>query len=280
MLKIINLKKKKLIGWKELIVTIIAVALTTLGIRASDGYFGGGKGDESGPCSSDMTFVTSPTGGFCIDKYEASPADDCQNSDPANQQDTRINLNYKECSAVSVLGKKPWRNISQNQAVMACAKAGKRLPTGKEWFQASLGTPDINAGWQADDCNVKKNWSDNPGPTGSGKDCISSAGAYDMIGNVWEWIDGTVVDGVIAEKELPESGYIAGVDSDALPVKTDKDNKDANYYNDYFWVKKNGVRTIARGGYWDNGEDAGQYAIYAVPDVSFAGPGVGFRCVK
>lgn len=280
MLKIINLKKKKLIGLKEVIVIIVAVALTTLGIRASDGYFGGDNDKDSGPCSPDMTFVTSPTGGFCIDKYEASPADDCQNSDPANQQDTRVNLNYKECGAVSVPGKKPWRNISQNQAVMACAKAGKRLPTGKEWFQASLGTPDIDTGWQADDCNVKKNWPDNPGPTGSGKNCVSSAGAYDMVGNVWEWIDGSIVDGKSADREMPESGYIAGVDADSLPVKTDKDNKDPNYFNDYFWIKKNGVRAIARGGYWDNGEDAGQYAIYAVPDVSFAGPGVGFRCVK
>ncbi|MBU4217254.1 formylglycine-generating enzyme family protein [Candidatus Parcubacteria bacterium] len=280
MFKTINLKKKRLLGLKEIIVTIIAVALTTLGIKASDGYFGNGKDVGTGPCSADMVFITSPTGGFCIDKYEASVGSGCQNSDPANQQDTRINLNYKDCAAVSEVDKQPWRNISQNQAVMACAKAGKRLPTSKEWFQASLGTPDLDSGWQGDDCNVKKNWPDSPGPTGSGKNCVSSSGVYDMIGNVWEWIDGSIIDGKIGDKEMPESGYIAGVDADSFPVKTDRENKDPNYYNDYFWIKKNDVRTIARGGYWDNGEDAGQYAIYAVPDVSYAGPGVGFRCVR
>jgi len=280
MSEIINLKKKRLIGFKEVIVIVIAVILTTLGIRASDGFFGDGKEPDTGPCSSDMVFVTSPTGGFCIDKYESSPNDDCQNSNPNSQEDSRMNLNYKDCAAVSVAGKQPWRNISQNQAVMACAKAGKRLPTNKEWFQASLGTPDLDSGWAMDDCNVKKNWSENPGLTGSASKCVSSAGVYDMVGNVWEWIDGSIADGKLDDLEMPESGYIAGVNADAMPVKTDKDNKDPNYYNDYFWIKKNGVRTIARGGYWDNGADAGQYAIYAVPDVSFAGPGVGFRCVK
>lgn len=280
MSKTINLKKKRLIGLKEIIVVIIAVVLTTLGIKASDGYFGSEGSKNTGPCSDDMVFITSPTGGFCIDKYEASPSEKCSNSEPLSQEDTRTNLNYKECSAVSVAGKKPWRNISQNQAVMACAKSGKRLPTNKEWFQASLGTPDLDSGWQEDDCNVKKNWADNPGATGSGQNCISSAGVYDMVGNVWEWIDGTIADGKFEDAELPESGYIAGVDANSMPIKTDKDNKDANYYNDYFWIKKSGIRTIARGGYWDNGEDAGQYAIYAVPDAAFAGSGVGFRCVK
>jgi len=278
--KTINLKKKRLIGLKEIIVIMIAVALTTLGIKASDGYFGNAKEESSGPCSADMTFVTSPTGGFCIDKYEASPNSGCQNSDPGNQQDTRMNLNFKECAAASVAGKQPWRNISQSQAVMACAKAGKRLPTNKEWFQASLGTPDLDSGWAAGDCNVKKNWPDNPGPTGSAANCVSAVGAYDMVGNVWEWIDGSMIDGKFEDVTMPESGYIAGVDSNSLPVKTDKNIQDPNYYNDYFWIKNNGIRTIARGGYWDNGSDAGQYAIYAVPDVSFAGPGVGFRCVK
>jgi len=279
MSRVINLKKKKLIGLKEIIVILVAIVLTTVGIRASDGFFGDGN-KNTGPCPADMAFVTSPTGGFCIDKYEASPADTCQSADPMSQEDTRLNLNYKDCSAVSVQGKKPWRNISQNQAVMACAKAGKRLPTNKEWFQASLGTPDVDSGWQADDCNVSSNWPDNPGPTGSASKCVSSSGVYDMIGNVWEWIDGSMIDGKFAEKDMPESGYIAGVDADSMPVKTDKDNKDPNYYNDYFWIKKIGVRSIARGGYWDNGADAGQYAIYAVPDVAFAGPGVGFRCAK
>ncbi len=262
--------------------------LVTIGIDATDHYdnfsesiigrISGNKAKE--PCSDDMLFIATDQGGFCIDKYEASPNAKCQFDNPENQQETRVNLNYKDCSAVSIVGKKPWRNISQNQAMIACAKVGKRLPTNKEWFLASLGTPDFDSGWQGDDCNVEKNWADSPGPTGSAKNCISAAGVYDMIGNVWEWIDGTIDNGKVGEREMPDSGYIVGVDAESFPVKTDKDNCDPNYYNDYFWIKKNDIRTIARGGYWDNGADAGQYAIYAVPDVAFAGPGIGFRCVK
>lgn len=273
---------------KSLIVVVVALFLVTIGIDAADHYdnfseslVGRITGSKpKGPCLPNMMFIATDKGGFCVDEYEASPGENCPNADPASQEDTRMNLNYKECKSASEAGKKPWRNISQNQAMMACAKAGKRLPTSREWFQASLGTPDLDANWQADDCNVKKNWTDNPGNTGSAKNCVSASGVYDMIGNVWEWVDGSIVDGKFSEAELPESGFIAGVDADFMPVKTDKDKGDPNYYNDFFWIKKNGVRNIARGGYWDNGADAGQYALYAVPDVSFAGPGIGFRCVK
>jgi formylglycine-generating enzyme required for sulfatase activity len=181
---------------------------------------------------------------------------------------------------VSVKEKKPWTYVSQDQAKEACAKAGKRLPSPEEWASASLGTPDKDSGWSSEDCQVASNWESQPGKTGSALNCISSSGAYDMIGNVWEWIDAVAEDGQLDGKNLPDEGYVISSDGKGLVSDTRQGNPDPNYHGDYFWIKKQGVRAIAKGGYWDNNSEAGQYSVYLVSPPSFAGVGVGFRCVK
>ena len=283
MRKVINLKKRKLIGRREIIVIISAVVLTTVGIKASDNFFVSEKEElalGNGQCPVGMVFVNSSSNGFCIDKYEAAPGGGCPYADPINQKESRLNLDYVDCKPESGENNFPWRFISQNQASIACAKAGKRLPTNEEWQAAALGTPDIEKDWGQDDCHVNENWGSAPGPGGSGNKCVSAHGAYDMIGNVWEWVDGTARDGVYEGKILPKSGYIEGIDSEALPSSTNLSSGDENYYYDYFWIKNKGVRGMARGGYWNNKTDAGQYSLYVVSEPSFAGTGVGFRCVK
>jgi len=281
--RVLNLKtekRKKVLGLKEFIVIVISVVLTTLGIKASDTLWNSDNGQQDGPCSQEMVFIPSPNGGFCIDKYESSPGENCPHANPQNQLDSRTNIDYRDCKPVAISGKNPWRFISQSQAVAACSRVGKRLPTGKEWQLAAMGTPDIAGQKTKDDCNVSKNWEAQPGLTGSGKNCVSSFGIYDMVGNLWEWVDGGINDGKYKDTVLPENGYIKAVDDEAMPSATDKNTPDENYYKDYFWIKEKGVRSIARGGYWDNGDDAGVYAVYAVTDSSFAGTGIGFRCVK
>ncbi|MBD3208569.1 MAG: SUMF1/EgtB/PvdO family nonheme iron enzyme, partial [Candidatus Nealsonbacteria bacterium] len=153
-------------------------------------------------------------------------------------------------------------------------------PTPKEWHQAALGTPDKESDWSGKDCHVAGNWPSQPGLTGSGEDCVSSAGAYDMVGNVWEWVDGTIFDGQYEGHALPEQGFVQGVDDQGLSYQTDIEESAPNYNQDYFWIKQQGTRGIARGGYWGNGSDAGVYSAYLVVPPSFSGTGVGFRCVK
>ncbi len=270
---------------KTLIVMIIAVILTTAGIKASDRVMDlaasvGGKGSSSSQCPQDMVFISSENGGFCIDKYEASAGSDCAYSNPIDQTQTRTNLNNSECAPVSAVGVVPWRNISQDQAVMACAKVGKRLPTNEEWFQASLGTPDPASSWGSEDCHVSNNWADQPGLSGSGSKCVSSAGVYDMIGNVWEWASGAAIDGNWDGRSLPEEGFVDGTDGQSLPGQTNPDISNPNYNEDYFWIHRDGIRGFLRGGYWNNKSDAGQYSVYLVFPPSQAGAAVGFRCVK
>ncbi len=262
-----------------LIVIVLAVSLTTLGIRASDGIFGSLAGENS-VCPDDMVYIPTSDGGFCIDKYEASAGSGCKFIEPINQDQTRLNIENSECRPESKPQAVPWRNISQDQAKVACAKAGKRLATGQEWMQAALGTPDKDSSWGDNDCQVDNNWEDQPGKTGQAGDCQSSFGAFDMVGNVWEWTEETVVDGKYLGIEAPESGYVKGFSAQAMPVDTDPSKGDPNYNNDYFWIKKSGARGVARGGYWNNQEEAGVYSAYLVVPPTFVGTGVGFRCAK
>ena len=278
----INLRKRRIFRKKEVIVIVTAIILTTAGIKAADNLFLDDKemAVVNERCGVDMVLVSMADRDFCVDKYEAAAGPSCPYSDPGSQDNTRGNLNDVNCEPVSLAGAIPWRHISQDQAVLACAKANKRLPTREEWFAAALGTPDLASDWGEDDCQVNNNWAQQPGPAGSGQNCISALGAYDMVGNVWEWVKGAAQDGELEGKTLPQSGFIDSTDGASMPGATNQDTANSNYNEDYFWIKANGLRGIARGGYWDNQSDAGQYSVYMVTPPSFAGTGVGFRCVK
>jgi formylglycine-generating enzyme required for sulfatase activity len=228
-----------------------------------------------------MVQVLSAKGDFCIDQFEASVGVTCPRMNPQNQVEVQENLDSNACAPVSVKGGLPWRYISQNQAAIICARAGKRLPSSAEWQQAALGTPDKAGDWQATDCNVAKNWlgAGESGPTGSAENCKSASGAYDMSGNVWEWVVETATDGVVDGKTLPIQGYVQGMNDAGLP-STAADTPSAAYNQDYLFVKNLGTRAVARGGYWGNMTQAGIYATYIVAEPGVSEGGVGFRCVK
>jgi len=273
---------------KSLIIGVVAVILVAVGIDASEHYDNMSEsilgrmifGASDGPCAEGMVFVPTENNGFCIDVYEASPGASCINESVAGQSETSANLNDIDCKPVSKPQAESWRYISQSQAAAACAKAGKRLPSDEELYLASLGTPDPSTDWAITDCQVDSNWDTQPGLTGSGENCVSGMGAFDMIGNVWEWVRGEARDGKLNNKPLPNQGYIKSVDSAGMAIETDNREGDNNYNNDFFWIKTSGIRGLARGGYWDNKADAGVYAMYLVSPPNFAGTGVGFRCAK
>jgi formylglycine-generating enzyme required for sulfatase activity len=275
-------------AFKFAIIIVASIFFVTIAVDAADhrGSFNQSiigrlvAGEKTGPCPEGMVLVSSDSGGFCVDQYEDSPSSKCSYLDPNNEKESSLNINNPECQAVSVAGAIPWRNLTQIQAVNLCAKAGKRLATAEEWFAASLGTPDKSRGWTADDCQVSNNWPAQPGASGSGKNCIAYSGAYDMVGNVWEWVKGEISEGSYKDIKMPNDGFIKAVNTDGLPLETDPDNPAESYNGDYLWIKNKGVRGLARGGYWANGGEAGQYSFYAVTETTFSGTGVGFRCVK
>jgi formylglycine-generating enzyme required for sulfatase activity len=92
--------------------------------------------------------------------------------------------------AVSIPGVTPSAFVTWFQAAAACANAGKRLLTNQEWTVAALGTPrganPDNPDNGTTDCNTSSTIA--VANTGSRSACVSGRGAYDMVGNLFEWV--------------------------------------------------------------------------------------------
>lgn len=144
-------------------------------------------------CSSDMVAV----GPLCIDKYEASVWDAATGGtqlSPAGPGAGVPNIvcqaDGSDCGATaanpiyarSVPGVLPAGHISWFQAAQACANVGKRLPTSAEWRIAASGTPAGDGPECAAAAGVLT-----PSNTDANPTCISSVGALNMVGNVWEF---------------------------------------------------------------------------------------------
>jgi sulfatase-modifying factor enzyme 1 len=87
--------------------------------------------------------------------------------------------------AVSLPAVIPAANITWFQAQEACANAGKRLPTSAEWQMGATGAPDAISDNGTTDCNTN---AVSVTLTGARDACRSARGAFDMVGNLDEWV--------------------------------------------------------------------------------------------
>lgn len=241
--------------------------------------FTSGVGNESAPCPENMVLVTQAIEPFCIDRYEASPAKKtCTYSTPKDEIDTMINLSNESCGAVSIPNTMPWTHITQEQAQFACERSGKRLPTASEWYKGALGTPDEVGGITEEHCNIANNRADGIAKTGTGIRCVSDVGAYDMVGNVWEWVKETVHKGQWDGRMLPQGGFVTHVDVHGIATET-KSSQDALFNGDRFWLDATITTGMMRGGYHNTKSQAGIFATYVASPPHFTGDATGFRCV-
>jgi hypothetical protein len=157
-------------------------------------------------------------GSVCLDKYEASvwrvPNSTTTNAflvrrirlgratraDLIARGATRLGIgvayapclnNGQNCAddiyAVSLPTEIPSTLITWFQALEACANSGKRLPASAEWQIGASGTPDAGPDNGTTDCNTLAD-EGTTSPTGSRSSCVSAAGAFDMVGNLAEWV--------------------------------------------------------------------------------------------
>ncbi|MFN8600397.1 MAG: SUMF1/EgtB/PvdO family nonheme iron enzyme [Candidatus Binatia bacterium] len=161
--------------------------------------------------------------------------------------------------AVSVAGATPSAYVTWFQAVEACGNSQKRLPTNVEWQKAVTNTPDPGSDNGSTDCNTASTSA--VVSTGSRSACVSSAGAFDMVGNLGEW----VADWVGSTGACPGWG---GLSNDAMCL-------------DGGSVVAAGPGVLARGGGFLDLTFAGPLAVEVLPPTgAFVASYVGFRCVR
>lgn len=247
---------------KTFVVICLASVLTAGGIKASD-YF-----TTKELCPADMVPVMHVPGITCVDRYEAIPDSSCPQAQPATPQATLGNLAIPTCKPVADYSDlEPWRFVAREEARILCARSGKRLPTAAEWYNLALSA-------DTSDCRLVD---DEPRKKVS---CATTDGVYDLPGGVWEWVSDDIDGKVFSGRDLPESGYVAGVDASGIATQTTT-TPQSIFGEDYVWISENsGIMGMVRGGFYGSGADGGIFALQANVPPTFASAGIGFRCVR
>ncbi len=170
----------------------------------------------------------------------------------------------KNLYAVSISGVLPSRGLTWFQAAAAARNAGKRLPTNAEWQAAAFGTPDVAP------CIVSAGGPGNTGTAG----CVSDVGAFDMVGNLWEWVADWMQGNTTSW--APSTGTTnAAYGSDLMVGLNPAQVQLAGQLGG-----QNFPAALLRGGSWINGTGAGVFALLATDAPSSFPVDVGFRCAR
>jgi formylglycine-generating enzyme required for sulfatase activity len=162
--------------------------------------------------------------------------------------------------AVSIPGVPPTSCVSWLMAEQACALSGKRLPTNQEWQRAAGGTPD------GPPCIVSATGPGNTGTAG----CVSRWGAFDMVGNVHEW----VADWADLAQHCSDWTGAFGVSGSDRSCFGGAGGSGAPGNAQSF------PGAMARGGYWADGVTAGIFAVTAYSIPFHSDDRTGFRCAR
>jgi hypothetical protein len=159
--------------------------------------------------------------------------------------------------AVSIPGVHPTACVKWFQAQQACANSRKRLPSNGEWQLAVAGTPEGAAG---DDgttqCNTFTAF--DAVDTGSRSACVSSWGAFDMVGNVYEW----VADWVPRSTACGSWGGSSDAQCLAGAATTGEPG------------------ALIRGDCFLDGTNVGPFSVAGTLSPSVSSLGIGFRCAR
>ena len=162
--------------------------------------------------------------------------------------------------AVSLPGVPPSANLTWFQSQAACENARKRLPSNAEWQAAVIGTPDPGPDNGTTDCNTASTFA--AVSTGARSACVSSRGAFDMVGNLNEWVADWV----------PRSTACGTWSGGVSPTGDDQCLGGAATTGE--------LGALLRGGSFFYGTGAGPLAVSGGTEPSFATDFFGFRCAR
>ena len=242
------------------------VESTTGGFKFPDGSIQETAAGAGNPCPTlDPSDEMIEVGGVCVDKYEASvwsqPDGGIQYG--VASDDYPCSNNGQDCDNIfarSVPGVTPSRFITWFQAQAALANAGKRFPTNAEWQMAVLGTPDPGDNPGSEDCNTS---SSGPEVTGERENCVSRWGHHDMVGNLWEWVADW---GDNADNAANCTSWASTFGGDLSCVGLGEGET-----NNHF------PGALLRGGSWNEGAEAGPFAVHGLNRPSDTNTNYGFR---
>jgi formylglycine-generating enzyme required for sulfatase activity len=165
--------------------------------------------------------------------------------------------------AVSLPATLPSANITWFQAQAACKNARKRLPSNAEWQAAVAGTPDPGGDNGTTDCNIASTMAATN--TGARSSCVSSDGAFDMVGNLWEWVADWVPRSSACD--VWSAGVSPTGDEQCLEGAATTGEPGALLRGGYFGFV--GIEALA-----------GPLSVWARYGPSTTGSGIGFRCAR
>ena len=163
-------------------------------VLVSAGTFTMGSPDREGSPSEHPQHTVN-LDAFYIDQYEVT----VERYSRFLSQTNRAKSKYWNQVELKRDGQKPVMGITWDDAKAYCEWAGKRLPTEAEWEKAARGTDKRTYPWGASTPNsstanfgkpyaLKKVYAEKLKAVGSYELGKSPYEAYDMAGNVWEWV--------------------------------------------------------------------------------------------
>lgn len=230
----------------------------------------GEPGFSSTYSAPEMPMRTITLDGFWVDRYEVSVEDyaACVNAGACDTKDFASYQKYTICS----YGKPGFETTPMNcvgwyGAEAYCRFAGKRLPTEAEWEKAARGEDGPSFPWGSSNAScTKANYSNatntwcvgSTAPVNSYPAGVSVYGAYNMAGNVWEWV---------------QDWYHPEYYDPAFPLPDFSPDHDPQ-------GPETGTYRLIRGGSWVSSEGfiRSTFKHYYTPNT--ATEDLGFRCVR
>jgi hypothetical protein len=246
-------------------------------------------------CPVGMAFIPA-LGGYCIDKWEAHAVSGSTDEPFGSVTSTTTTSNILSGGgyAGSAQGESPWTYISQTQAKAACENADKYLCSNDQW-QAAANIHGVvynlpaDLGGSPNFCVTNSMTDCSSGSFGAGygsaclsgyysgglNNCSSSEGVFDMVGNVWEWVDEVWSFSIPSGCSSWAWCYLRddGTWSSSTSGSTAVYGNDGTYFSATY-----SSRALRRGGSWSRAGDAGVFAVDLRYYASHADNGFGFRC--